>query len=173
MSPEEKYCRKLIGIVYDKRYGTETYNDLFMHLYSCDFIWPRSVPGDANRAEDGIQLRKDLGFYDILSDKPCSILELLIALAIRIEQSVMFSPEEGDRTGQWFWMMITNLNLGSQNDHNYDPAYVNSCIDIFVRREYDADGSNGGLFVLRNPRNDLRYVEIWYQAMWFLVELDN
>jgi hypothetical protein len=37
-------------------------------------------------------------------------------------------------------------------------------------REYNPDGSNGGLFVLKNPRADLRETEIWYQAMWYLTE---
>ena len=169
MSPEEKYCRKLISIVFDKRYSIETYNNLFMDLYSYDFKWPRTVPGDANRAGDGLQLRHDLCDCDIL-DKPCSVLEMLIALAIRMEQDIMHNSEEGDRTGQWFWEMLSSMGLSTQNDRNYDPAYVNSCIERFIRREYDADGRNGGIFVLNNPRRDLRYVEIWYQAMWYLVE---
>lgn len=170
MIQEEKYCRKLISIVFDKRYSVDTYNNLFMYLYSCDFTWPRSVPGDANRAEDGLQLRHDLGFSDILQDKPCSILEMLIALSLRIEQDVMHNSEEGDRTSQWFWEMMVNLGLGSQSDRNYDPAYVNSCVDRFINRKYDADGGNGGIFVIGRPRRDLRLVELWYQAMWYLTE---
>ena len=170
MMEEEKYCREIISIVFNKRYAINTYNNLFMDLYSRDFTWPRTIPGDANRAEDGLQLRHDYGYDDILKDKPCSILEMLIALAIRMEQDIMHNSEEGDRTEQWFWEMIINMGLGSQNDHNYDPAYVNSCIERFIRREYDADGGNGGIFVLQNPRRDLKYVEIWYQAMWYLVE---
>ena len=85
MIAEEKYCRKLISIIFDQRYTDERFNNLFMHLYSCDFIWPRTILGDSNRAADGIQLRKDLGFFDILQDKPCSILEMLIALSLRME----------------------------------------------------------------------------------------
>lgn len=172
MIPEEKYCRKLISMVYDKSYTNDTFNNLFMELYSYDFTWPRSIPGDANRADDGLQLRHSLGFSDILQDKPCSILEMLIALAIRIENDVMHSSEEGDRTAQWFWEMIVNMGLGSQNDLNYDHAYVNYCIERFINREYDADGNNGGIFVLDNPRRDLRYVEVWYQAMWYLTEIN-
>ena len=173
MIDEERYCRKLISIVFNKRYSVHTYNNLFMHLYAYDFTWPRSIPGDANRAEDGLQLRRDLGFYDILTDKPCSILEMLIALAMRLERDAMHNHEEGDRTSQWFWEMIVNMGLGSQNDVNYDSAYVNSCIERFIRREYDADGGNGGIFVLNSPRRDLRDVEIWYQAMWYLTEISN
>lgn len=173
MMPDEKYCRKLMNIVagsVDERF---TYDELFKHLYSYDFTWSDSVPGDINRAEDGLQLRHDLGFNDILQDKPCSVLEMLIALAVRIEQDLMYDSEEGDRTAQWFWEMIVNMGLGSQYDRNYNPAYVNSCIEKFIRREYDADGRNGGIFILNNPRRDLRYVEIWYQAMWWLTEIDN
>lgn len=173
MIPEEKYCRKLISIIFKSTYGSETYNNLFMHLYSCDFTWPRSVPRDENRAEDGIRLRREMGFGEILQDKPCSILEMLIALAIRIEECYMHDREKGDRTSQWFWEMLVNMGVGAQSDRNYDPAYVNSCIERFIRREYDADGGNGGIFVLENPREDLRNVDIWYQAMWYVTEISN
>lgn len=172
MIPEEKYCRKLISIIYDKNYSNDTYNNLFMDLYTCDFTWSRTVPRDGDRAEDGLQLRQKLGFSDILQDKPCSVLEMLIALAIRIDNELMYSFDEGDRTVQWFWEMIVNMGLGSQNDYNYDAAYVNSCIERFIRREYDADGSNGGIFVLSNPRENLKNVDIWYQAMWYLSEIN-
>lgn len=173
MISEENYCRKLMSIVYDDRNSNETYNNLFMDLYSRDFTWSRSIPRDENRAEDGLQLRKSLGFDDILQDKPCSILEMLISLAMHIENDYMYNQEYGDRTAQWFWEMIVNMGLGSQNDRNYDPAYVNSCIERFIRREYDADGGNGGIFVVNNPREDLRNTEIWYQAMWYLTEICN
>lgn len=173
MNNEEKYCRKLISIVYNESYSAFTYSKLFNDLYSYDFTWSQSIPGDVNRAEDGLQLRHDMGVFDILQDKPCSILEMLIALSMRLERDIMHNTDEGDRTAQWFWEMIVNLGLGSQNDVNYDPVYVNSCIERFIRREYDADGGNGGIFVLNNPRRDLRNVEIWYQAMWYLTEISS
>lgn len=173
MLPEEEYCHKLISLVYDEKDNAYTYNNMLMDLYSYDFTWPHSIPGDSNRYEDGLQLRHELGFGDILADKPCSVLEMLVALAVRIEQNLMYNSEEGDRTAQWFWEMIVNMGLGSQHDRNYVPAYVNSCIERFLRREYDADGRNGGIFILNNPRKDLRDVEIWYQAMWWLVEITD
>ena len=40
----------------------------------------------------------------------------------------------------------------------------------FLNRQYEADG-RGGLFIVRNSRFDLRTVEIWYQAMWYLDEV--
>ena len=173
MISEEKYCRKLISMVFDRRNSSETYNNLFMDLYSRDFTWLSSVPGDANRALDVLELRRSLGFSDILQDKPCSILEMMIALSMRIEDEFMHNEDEGDRTAQWFWEMLVNMDLGSQSDRNYDPAYVNSCIERFIRREYDADGGNGGIFVLDHPRRDLRFTEIWYQAMWYLTEISS
>ena len=172
-SNEEKYCHALMDMVTGTADERFTYNNLFADLYLCDFTWPDYIAGDANRAEDGLQLRHDLGYEDILQGKPCSVLEMMMALAVRIEQDLMYNPEEGDRTAQWFWEMIVNLDLGAQYDSNYSSAYVNSCIERFLRREYDADGRNGGLFHLECPRKDLRHVEIWYQAMWWLVEIDN
>lgn len=41
-------------------------------------------------------------------------LEMIIALAIRLEEHIMDDPDIGNRTGQWFWDMIVSLGLGSE-----------------------------------------------------------
>ena len=38
-----------------------------------------------------------------LDNKTCSVLEMMIALAIRCEEHIMDDPDVGNRTGQWFW----------------------------------------------------------------------
>jgi hypothetical protein len=55
------------------------------------------------------------------------------------------------------------------DDGYFDKFYVKEKIDIFLQRKYKPDGT-GGLFVLRG-RRDLRGVEIWMQAMWYLDEV--
>jgi hypothetical protein len=98
---------------------------------------------------------------------------MLIALALRIENQFMTNYELGDRTGQWFWMMITNLGLNRLDDDNFNEEIAEYFVDRFLNREYEDNGEGGGLFVLDHPYQDLRDVEIWVQANWFLAEMDG
>jgi hypothetical protein len=134
---------------------------------------------DGNRAEDGMDLRYRFGYINsleepeiavYLDDRPCSILEMMIALAIRCEEQIMGDPDIGDRTGKWFWMMIDNLGLSNMDDNHYDENYINKVIRRFLDRAYDKNG-NGGLFKIKGFHNDIRNVEIWYQMMWYLDEI--
>ena len=99
-------------------------------------------------------------------DGPCSVFEMMVALAQRCE-SVMDDPKIGDRTGQWFWGMIASLGLNGMSDNHYDEKYVNDVVNRFLDREYEPNGK-GGLFTIRNCEHDLRDVEIWYQLCWYL-----
>ena len=135
---------------------------------------------DESRAMDGLELRdrfaREKGFsyeeIEQLLDGPCSVLEMMVGLALRMEISLMSNPEEGDRTGVWFWGMLVTMKLGGQTDDRYSPEYVNERIDIMLNREYKANG-DGGLFALDYADKDMRDVEIWYQMNYFLIELDE
>lgn len=160
--------------MYDKVCGTRfpreiTYRKLLGHLHDTEFIF--SIPRDANRAEDGVNLRYrfayETGYPEVFLDGPCSVLEMIIALAIRIEETIMDDPDVGDRTGQWVWGMLNNLGLGFMDDDRYDGCYVEDVILRFLNRTYEPDG-RGGLFTIKRCRSDLRDVELWYQACWFL-----
>jgi hypothetical protein len=98
---------------------------------------------------------------------PCTVLEMMIALAIRCEETIMDDFDVGNRTGQWFWGMVTNLGLGSMTDIRYDERYIDDVLTRFLNREYEPDGK-GGLFTIRRCDRDLRKVEIWYQLCWYL-----
>ena len=128
------------------------------------------IPKDLNRAKDGIDLR--LRYQTITGeypnpDEPCSVLEMMVALAIRCEESIMDNPAYGDRTAQWFWSMIKNLGLYSMTNNRFNIVYVSAVIDRFLDRAYEPDGE-GGLFKIPNCKYDLRDVEIWYQLCWYL-----
>lgn len=169
---ENEYFEWLYNLVCDKKFADPiSYRKLLAQLHSTVFIY--SIPKDSNRAEDGIDLRwkfglskGDMGLSDYI-DGPCSVLEMIVALAIRCEEDIMDDPHIGDRTKQWFWKMITNLGLGSMTDDQFDRQYVSDCITTFLNREYEYDG-RGGLFTIRNCDTDLRTVEIWYQLCWYL-----
>lgn len=145
-----------------------SYNKLLSYLSHREFTV--IIPKDMNRVKDGVDLRlryqRITGEY-INRDKPCSILEMMIALAIRCEESIMDNPAYGDRTTQWFWNMIKNLGLYSMTDNRFDIEYVSSVVDRFLNREYAPNGE-GGLFRIKNCKYDLRDVEIWYQLCWYL-----
>ena len=146
-----------------------------MQLHATEFIY--LIRNDQNRAEDGINLRyrfaknvypsESVGFILECLDGPCSVLEMMLALANRCEEDYMDDPEFGDRTAQWFWGMITNLNLGSMIDVWYDKQYVDEVLYKFLNRKYEPDG-RGGLFRIRDYKGDMRKMEIWHQMCYFL-----
>lgn len=147
-----------------------SYRQLFTFLHDTEFVY--FIPHDENRADDGITLRyrfcqihncEDLEYY--LSG-PCSVLEMMVALAIR-EESIMDDPEKDDRTSQWFWNMITNLGLGGMSDENFNEWLVSDVVTRFLEREYEPDG-RGGLFRVRGWHRDARDAEIWHQLMAYI-----
>ena len=170
-----EYFEWMFGLVHVKKYVKRaSYRKLLMMLHDIDFRY--SIPMDENRSIDGVDLRRrfmlDNGYGDLSRylNFPCSVLEMIIALAIRCEEQIMDDPDIGDRTGKWFWDMIENLGLKSMTDTHFDRDFVNQRIDIFLNREYESNG-RGGLFTVHNCGYDLRYVEIWYQMCWYLDEI--
>ena len=101
-----------------------------------------------------------------------SVLEVMIALAVRLEETIMDDPEFGDRTGEWFDYMLKSLGLSifkcSVWGSNTEQA-IDKIVNAFLDREYDRKGY-GGLFYIPDipPKIDLSKVEIWYQALWYL-----
>ena len=166
------YFQWLIKRVYDKRNSRHnSYMRLLEFLHKWIFVW--TVGLDANRAADGLELRtrceEETGF-DCHFDIPCSVLEMMVALAVRCEDQLMWDPDRGDRAGLWFWTMIVNLGLGGMTDEFFDEEYAGFAVRRFLNREYDAYG-NGGLFIVKNPMEDMREVDIWQQMNWCLGEL--
>ena len=114
----DPYFEWMYRLVVDDRYSNKSYRRLFYKLHDTEFTY--TIPMDGNRAEDGIELRyrfgREQGYRDAviancLDIRPCSILEMMIALAIRCEEHIMEDPDIGNRTGQWFWSMLVSLGL--------------------------------------------------------------
>lgn len=162
MKKENDYFDWLKSIVSNDQ-SVLKYDKLLTFLYNKEFTF--TVKGDANRYNDGLALRNR---YDLHSSKkPCSILEMMVALSLRIEETIMDNTEYGNRTKQWFWGMIKNLGLNSMQDEKYNQAYVEAIISNFLNRNYKPNG-DGGLFFIKNINKDLRKYEIWYQLCWYL-----
>lgn len=172
----DEYFEWLSELVYGERqFSRENFGKLLVHLHNTDFRY--SIAMDQNRAEDGIDLRYrfalDLGYEgrtEVITDDlegPCSMLEMMVALATRCEENIMDDPRYGNRTGQWFWSMVTSLGLGCMTNERFDEAYVEECLERFFNHDYDFDG-RGGLFTVRDCKCDMRDVEIWRQLCWYV-----
>ena len=169
---DKEYFEWMYSIVCDGK--RISYRKLLSYLHDREFVY--SIEMDGNRAEDGIDLRDRFVYEcyrgnsvvsDYLSDGPCSILEMMVALVIRCEEHIMDDPDIGDRTSQWFWVMIDSLGLESMDDIHFNKKQAEQIVDRFLNREYKENGE-GGLFTIRNCRYDMRTIDIWYQMCWYL-----
>ena len=163
----------------DKRYNKLSYRKLLKYLNSVDFIPLMDM--DDSRRIDGIDFRYEFGYkngysnhliHDLIDNRNCSVLEMMVALAFRVEEQIMSNYLFGNRTGQWFWIMVVSLGLGQMDDKRFDQRYCDEVIDRFMRRNYSANGA-GSLFTLDHPRADMRDVDIWTQFMWYLSETEG
>ena len=154
----------------DASVGQSHYRKLFEYLHRTEFIY--ILPMDSNRESDGTDLRYRFAYEEerqyqeiacLLDIRPASVLEVMVALAIRCE-SIMEDPKYGNRTAQWFWEMRVTLGLGNMDDIHFDEAYVSKVVSRFMAREYEPNGK-GGLFHIEGV--DLRGVEIWTQMNWY------
>lgn len=167
------YFEWLFNLVCGKRYSKKvSFRHLLMYLHGVKFTY--IIPKDQNRADDGIALRYRFA-YDYRSpaaaetylDGPCSVLEMMVALALRCEETIMDDTAFGNRTQQWFWNMIVSLGLGPMVDERFNKQEADYIIRRFLDRDYEPDG-HGGLFTIRKCDRDLRKVEIWVQLLWYL-----
>lgn len=101
-----------------------------------------------------------------------SVLEILCALSVECEDTLMHNDDKGNRTCQWFWMMLYNLCINVYDDDNYTNRSAEDIEDkvyTFLTRSYDYYGE-GGLFTVNNPYYDMREAPIWEQLNWYLNE---
>ena len=160
---------------YSKRFS---YRKLLERLHTIEFRY--LISRDQNRAQDGVDLRHRFAMtngylkeYDQVMDAldgPCSVLEMMLGLAIRCEENIADDPRIGNRTAEWFWGMVVSLGLGPMLDSEYDKRYVDDTIERFLNRDYKPNG-DGGLFTISHCERDLRKAEIWDQMNWYLNDI--
>lgn len=172
---KERYFNWMYGIVIGP--SKASYRKLLKRLNEISFTY--TLPMDSNREQDGIDLRYRFGHANGVSERiivnaldihDCSVLEMMVALAIHCEEDVMDDPDAGNRTPKWFMDMVGNLGLLGMDDTHYNKEYIDHRIDIFLNRKYSPDGK-GGLFHLKRCHEDLTKVQIWYQMNWYLNEI--
>ena len=174
---QNAYFEWMIRLVCDGKYSRRlSWRKLFRLLHETEFIYILEM--DANRADDGTDLRYRFAYEahldakeveTALDNRPCSLLEMMVALAQRCEEHITDDPESGNRTGKWFFEMIESLGLLEMDDESFDKVAAADILVRFMRREYLPSGQ-GGLFTIGSDRYDMRTAEIWYQMMWYLNE---
>lgn len=174
---KREYFNYLCSKICDESHNQNDYKRLLQKLHATEFTFVLDM--DENRALDGVDLRYRFliedGSYsekDILNEidnRPCSVLEMMVGLALRCEEDIMFSPAYGDRTSHWFWSMINSLGLGGQDLNLFNSKYVDLVLHDFLTRKYQRNGF-GGLFTTSSRDIDMRKLEIWTQLMLYLDE---
>lgn len=181
MGIEEEYLEYLKNLVHADDNGEYyNYSNLIDRLWKTEYS--PFMADDSNRRSDGISYRFTFAYncghsYDdiynsVLNDKECSILEMMIALAARMEDQYLSNWIE-DRTYIWFWRMIDSLGLKEYDDWSWNPYDYNSDVDDVLERfmsgRYNPNGK-GGLFTIWDITYDCRLNDIWSQAMKWIHE---
>lgn len=144
-------------------------NPNFTKLMNYLLLYPFTViiPFDQNRVLDAKALRDGYGLYN----GPISVLEVLIALAIRMDREFVGYP--GSPNPQiMFWEFLSNLGLTRFDDTHYystEQIKVSTIVKRFVNRLYDQNGV-GGIFPLHRTDRDQRQLELWSQMNEYIME---
>ena len=170
---KQKYMAWLYNSMFFYTTG-EKYWLLSNHLFKREFYW--TIPNDDNRGIDGLEFRGKWSVHHFRSwevwwDAPCTVFELLVGLACRMED-ILENPTRESTIRDWYILLISNLGLKAYTDSNWSSdveKIVDQKIDLFLDRQYDRNG-NGGLFPLEHSAADQRKVEIWYQLMKYIDE---
>ena len=150
----------------------DNYTKLLEYLHNKNFIW--KVHNDDNRAEDGKQLRikfedeTDYLDYSPLV-RPCSVLEMLVAFANRIDKDVMPTEDGSDNLAYWFWLMLDNLGLKDYTDDKFDANLVDDILDKWMNRTSDPT-KKGNAFLVKSGKNHFLEKELWFQMHQYISE---
>ena len=141
---------------------------------------------DAPRLEDGKQLRTsfmdDTGmavhsYKDALEPESgfCTVLELLVALSMRMDDIMRDPLDPCSSVPSWFWGMVSTMVDQPFYPCSYwtfsvdasTPVVVAESTMKFLGRQYDPTGHNGNVFIDMSGV-DLRAIDIWAQACHFM-----
>lgn len=165
----EEYFFYLLRIVKAKK---EQYSELLKTLHMEDYIW--EVPEDRRRAMDGLSLREDFlaDFCGLIDEEelisfqnfPCSVLEMLVALAIRVDEEYLSDLKE-PHPEKIFWEMIDNLGLKKYENRAFLREKVKNVISHFLKK------SRKTVFPCQKkwPKGYEKW-EIWAQMTHYLSE---
>ena len=147
------------------------YTILIDFLNKIPFIW--TIEMDQNRASDGLYLRKmyyEDRYFDenFMFGRDVSVLEVLVALAIRMDNEYVGDPGEPN-PGIIFLEFLENLGLDSCVNANFSCEKCEKIIEIWLKRRFNSRGI-GSIFPIKKPKRDQRRIEIWSQMQEYIME---
>lgn len=157
-------------LIYKVNFTKKGYDLLLNELHNSPF--EAILDRDTNRIEDGEALRSSFFYEQRLNgdfmDQEIGVLEVLVALAIRIDDEYLGNPVT-PHPEIIFWEMICNLGLNKCDNSHFNRDYIYEKLAIWINREFDFYG-NGSIFPLRACNFDQKSVEIWSQMKAYLNE---
>lgn len=141
------------------------YTPLMLYLNTLPFEYV--IDMDENRAVDGIMILREPYFDDkgmACPEIDCTVLEMLAALAIRLDNEYVGEPNN-PAPGGIFWEFLINLGLvgaGKFIGPDPDRRKIDDILEKWMSRNFDYDG-NGSIFPVENASRDQRTIEIWDQ----------
>lgn len=131
--------------------------------------FPVRIADDANRASDGLTLRKEYlaegGILRLDHIQNASVLEVLVSLVDRVDYCLGLKMTKQE----WMEMFIHNMGLESCTDERYAAMTdqtlhdIERALDTTFYRRYNTDGINGGLFVVPQTDEDMRRLSLFEQ----------
>ena len=170
---EQVYFDWLLQKIHDPEvFPLAIYTRLLHRLFELSFFWTN--PMDVSRLDDAVDLRYRFGREEgysqeiiahYLDMRDPSVLEVMVALAIRMEEHILGDSAYGNRCAEWFWVMMNSMHLPYYDDRHYSEEVVDSIVLAMLYHRYSRNG-DGGLFTVNVDENtDMRKEDIWYQMM--------
>lgn len=140
----------------------DIYEQLFLTFDQVPF--PVRIADDANRASDGLMLRKEYlaegGILRLDHIQNASVLETLVSLVDRVDYCLGLKMTKQE----WMEMFIHNMGLESCTDMTDQTLRdIARALDTTFYRRYNTDGINGGLFVVPQTDKDMRRLSLFEQ----------
>jgi len=175
-----------------------TFRAVSRYLHSIDFRWDPAIKEDEIRATDAMELRKtyaeETGKKAHKTEREVdriwksvhgkvSTFEVLLSLCFHLD-GLLNEDEEGSMVPLFYSILLGNLGINLPDslckEIEWDDFQkeISMKTDRFLDRKYEADGSGGGLFPLKNwaegANSDQRKVSVWYQMnAWLNENLDE
>ena len=144
------------------------YSKLMYFLIDIPFEWSHEL--DSKLIDNVKNYRWSHGY---VGTDPVSVFEVLALLAFDAERKIIHQSGAGNRTPEWFWMMMNNLGLQIFDDESWNSRSKGKILKIlkrFLDREYGPNGRGGPFYIEKIGERDLSKECLWTQMTWFLGE---
>lgn len=162
----EVYMYWLLEKMKISQHDLNKYSKLWDLLHNTEFTY--ILERDNNRLYDGLDLRSDFGVPFDEFIYPCGVLEMLVALSIRMEEDYFGIPGD-EHPEELFKIFIENLSLHKFTDKRWNEYEVTKILYDWMDRNFSKDG-RGSICPRKKVCRDQRKIEIWDQVIGYFKE---